>query len=132
MEYLILKEKQNDQKVALIENYISLKECQETILKKTPNLFSRNWDNNAFLEVRLGVGDVSLFGDIKHEKEEYKEVDDKLIDMADKLGVEIPTIRAMLQIVSAIMGRDYKAEKARTMDTLGLGEYTIEELCEIL
>lgn len=54
------------------------------------------------------------------------------IDMADKLGVEIPTIRAMLQIVSAIMGRDYKAEKARTMDTLGLGEYTIGELCEIL
>lgn len=54
------------------------------------------------------------------------------IDMADKLGVEIPTIRAMLQIVSAIMGRDYKAEKARIMDTLGLGEYTIEELCENL
>lgn len=52
--------------------------------------------------------------------------------MADKLGVEIPIIRAMLQIVSAIMGRDYKAEKARTMDTLGLGEYTIEELCENL
>ena len=54
------------------------------------------------------------------------------IDMADKLGIEIPTIRAMLQIVSAIMGRDYKAEKARTMDSLGLGDYTIEELCEIL
>ena len=33
---------------------------------------------------------------------------------------EIPTIRAMLQIVSAIMGRDYKAEKARTLETLGL------------
>ena len=82
---MILKQKQNDQKVALIENYISLKECQETILKKTPNLFSRNWDNNAFLEVRLGVGDVSLFGDIVHEKQEYKEVDDKLLDMADKL-----------------------------------------------
>ena len=81
----ILKEKQNDQKVALIENYISLKECQETVLKRTPNLFSRNWDNNAFLEVRLGVGDVPLFGKINHEKEEYKEVDDKLLDMADKL-----------------------------------------------
>ena len=81
----ILKEKQNDQKVALIENYISLKECQETILKKTPNLFSRNWDNNAFLEIRLGVGDVALFGEIIHEKQEYKEVDDKLLDMADKL-----------------------------------------------
>ena len=41
-------------------------------------------------------------------------------DMADKLGLEVPNMRAMLQIVSAIMGRNYKAEKARTLDTLGL------------
>ena len=54
------------------------------------------------------------------------------IDIADKIGIEIPTIRAMLQIVSAIMGRDYKAEKARTMDSLGLGDYSIEELCSII
>jgi hydroxymethylpyrimidine pyrophosphatase-like HAD family hydrolase len=45
---------------------------------------------------------------------------------------EIPTIRAMLQIVSAIMGRDYKAEKARTLDTLGLAEYPLEQLLQIL
>ena len=54
------------------------------------------------------------------------------IDIADKIGMEIPTIRAMLQIVSAIMGRDYKAEEARTMDSLGLGDYSIEELCSII
>lgn len=54
------------------------------------------------------------------------------LDMADRLGLEVPTMRAMLQIVSAIMGRDYRAEKARTMDTLGLGGYSMEELCKIL
>ena len=54
------------------------------------------------------------------------------IDLADRLGLEIPNIRAMLQIVSSIMGRDYKAEKARTLDTLGLGGYTMEKLLEIL
>ena len=54
------------------------------------------------------------------------------IDLADRLGLEVPTIRAMLQIVSAIMGRDYKAEKARTLDTLGLGNYTIEQLLKVL
>ncbi|MBR2377221.1 MAG: NAD/NADP octopine/nopaline dehydrogenase family protein [Clostridia bacterium] len=54
------------------------------------------------------------------------------VDLADRLGVEIPTIKAMLQIVSAIMGRDYKAEKARTLDTLGLADYSIKELLEIL
>ena len=53
-------------------------------------------------------------------------------DMADKLGLAVPNMRAMLQIVSAIMGRDYKAEKARTFDTLGLEGYTMEQLLEIL
>jgi len=38
----------------------------------------------------------------------------------------------MLQIVSSIMGRDYKAEKARTLDTLGLADYPIRQLLEML
>ena len=54
------------------------------------------------------------------------------VDLADRLGLEVPTIRAMLQIVSAIMGRDYKAEKARTLDTLGLANYPLEQLVQIL
>ena len=54
------------------------------------------------------------------------------VDLADRLGLEVPNIRAMLQIVSAIMGRNYKAEKARTLDTLGLAGYSTEELLQIL
>jgi len=53
-------------------------------------------------------------------------------DMADKLGLDVPNMRAMLQIVSSIMGRDYKAEKARTLDTLGLDGYSMEELIKML
>ena len=54
------------------------------------------------------------------------------VDLADRLGLEIPNVRAMLRIVSSIMGRDYKAEKARTLDTLGLSGYSMEELLNIL
>ena len=54
------------------------------------------------------------------------------VDLADRLGLEIPNIRAMLQIVSSIMGRDYKAEKARTLDTLGLAGYSMQELIRML
>ena len=54
------------------------------------------------------------------------------VDLADRLGLELPNVRAMLQIVSSIMGRDYKAEKARTLETLGLAGYTMEELLRIL
>ncbi len=51
------------------------------------------------------------------------------LDMADRLGLEVLTMRAMLQIVSAIMCRDYKAEKARAFETLGLDKMSVEELC---
>ena len=54
------------------------------------------------------------------------------LDLADRLGLELPNVRAMLQIVSSIMGRDYRAEKARTLDTLGLSGYSIQELLRIL
>lgn len=54
------------------------------------------------------------------------------VDLADRLGLEVPNIRAMLQIVSSIMCRDYKAEKARTLDTLGLDGYSMDELLKIL
>ena len=54
------------------------------------------------------------------------------LDLAERIGHQMPTTAAMLQIVSAIMGRDYKAEKARTLDTLGLGGYSMQELCRIL
>ena len=53
-------------------------------------------------------------------------------DLAERLGVDVPNMRAMLQIVSSIMCRDYKAEKARTFETLGLGDYSMEELMKIL
>ena len=53
-------------------------------------------------------------------------------DMAAQLGVPVPNMNAMIQIVSSIMGRDYRAEKARTLDTLGLDGYTLQELVKIL
>ena len=54
------------------------------------------------------------------------------LDLADKLGLEVPNMRAMLQIVSYIMGRDYTAEKARNLDKLGMDGYSIQDLCKIL
>lgn len=54
------------------------------------------------------------------------------LELADKLGLEVPNMRAILQIVSSIMKRDYKGEKDRTLDTPGLGGYSVQELCAIL
>ncbi len=49
-------------------------------------------------------------------------------DLGRRLGVTTPTIDAVIQIASVVMGRDYRAEAARTLDTLGLGGYDADAL----
>lgn len=53
-------------------------------------------------------------------------------DLANQIGVETPVMDAVLKLVSVIMDRDYKAEKARTMEGIGLAKYSLEEIKEIL
>ena len=50
------------------------------------------------------------------------------IELAERVGVEVPLMKAMVRIVSTLMGRDYAAEAPRTLENLGLGDYGIEEL----
>lgn len=53
-------------------------------------------------------------------------------DLAAQIGVETPAMDAVLKLVSIIMNRDYKSEKARTMEKLGLSDYSLEELKALL
>jgi opine dehydrogenase len=52
--------------------------------------------------------------------------------LGEQIGVETPNITAVIQLASTIMGRDYLAEAPRTMKTLGLSEYSVDELKRIL
>jgi opine dehydrogenase len=51
-----------------------------------------------------------------------------LIDLAKQIGVKTPAMESVLEIVSILMDRDYAAEKARTMMTLGLDHMNLEDL----
>ncbi len=51
-----------------------------------------------------------------------------LTDLAAQISVETPAMDAVLKLVSIIMDRDYKAEKARTMKGLKLSNYSLEEI----
>ena len=53
-------------------------------------------------------------------------------ELGKQIGVETPVIDSVVEIVSVVMKKDYRSEKKRTMKTLGLGEYTLDELNEIL
>jgi opine dehydrogenase len=49
-------------------------------------------------------------------------------DLARALHVPTPTMDAVVHIASVILGRDFVAEGARTMATMGLADLTREEL----
>lgn len=53
------------------------------------------------------------------------------LSLAEKIGIELPMVKAMVKIVSVIMGRDYIAESPRTLEKIGLGGYTKEDLLKL-
>ena len=53
-------------------------------------------------------------------------------DLAKQIGVETPTMDSIIQISSIVMARDYRKEGARTMKTIGLDGYNLDELKKIL
>jgi opine dehydrogenase len=55
-----------------------------------------------------------------------------LTDLGRYAGVDTPCMDALVKLISLAMGRDYKSEKARTMEGLGLSQYSLDELKKIL
>jgi opine dehydrogenase len=51
-----------------------------------------------------------------------------LIDLARHLSVPTPTMDAVIRIASIVTGKDFAAERARTMDNMGLSGLTREQL----
>jgi opine dehydrogenase len=48
--------------------------------------------------------------------------------LARQIGVETPTMDAVIQMASVLMARDYASEAPRTPDALGIGGLSTEEL----
>lgn len=51
--------------------------------------------------------------------------------LARQVGVETPTIDAIVQVTSVLMARDYASEAPRTPDALGIGDLSAEELGDL-
>lgn len=54
-----------------------------------------------------------------------------LSDLGNRIGTPTPTIDALIQVTSVVLARDLRAERARTLDTLGLGERSRDELAQL-
>lgn len=81
----ILEEEVKTQKMAYVVNNISLSDCKKVIESRSPELFNRDYDSDDFLNVRLGIGDVELKGNISYTKPDYIADKDILLDEVDRL-----------------------------------------------
>lgn len=52
--------------------------------------------------------------------------------LGEQIGVKTPNIAAVIQLASTLMERDYLSEAPRTMETLGLSNYSVDELGQLL
>jgi opine dehydrogenase len=52
-------------------------------------------------------------------------------ELGGQVGAKTQNIAAVIQVASTLMGRDYSAEAPRTMETLGLSKYSVDELGQL-
>ena len=95
-----LAEKVKSQKMAYVVNNIDLIACKKVIEQRTPELFNRDFDNDDFLTVRLGIGDIEAKGTIDYSRPDYTELKDSLLNDIDKVIEKNKYIREVPFIVS--------------------------------
>lgn len=83
-----IEEIRNDEKSSLEEIYISTEAERENFRSFSPDLFDRTKDDEDFLVVRLGLGDVEAKRVIDYKKQEKLEVEDDLQEKPQQLSEE--------------------------------------------
>ena len=82
----IIDEAMYNQREILLENNLSTEKCQKLILDKDKKLWERKLEDEDFLTVRLGIGDVPLEIDIRYPEERFMMEDDNLIDILNSVA----------------------------------------------
>ena len=119
-EYLNSKERtikkiMEKQRNTLFENYVSAEECTSIILEKKPRLWERKIEDEDFLSIRLGIGDVPLKIDIQCPDEQFRMEDDNLLELVHQISSNSKTLKAVPIVtslvernISAIISNDYE------------------------
>jgi len=116
-KYIKDKEKEIDmimkrQTQILHENYITSKDCESIILTKNRQLWERKIEQNDFLTVRLGLGDLPVELDIRYPEEHFTMEEDNLKDILNtlvnksKILKDVPiTVSLTQKYILAIVGK---------------------------
>ena len=69
-----------EQEVILRENFVPIEECEQRIVEKRRNLWERSPEQNDFLRIRVGTGDVPFEGEINFQAKKFTLDEDNLQD----------------------------------------------------
>ena len=84
----LIKSEMEKEKQALLENNITLDECSKIILNRKRNLWEREIDQEDFLNLRIGMGNVSFAGTVSYPEKKFSVEDDELQELVFSLGQE--------------------------------------------
>ena len=76
------------QSQTLKDKYITLDECANIILRKKANLWQRSISQKDFLSLRLGIGNMPIYADIKYSKQDFTLEDDELREEIERIVEE--------------------------------------------
>lgn len=101
------------QRKILFDNYVSAEECNNIILTRNSRLWERKIEDDDFMNIRLGIGDLPLQIDVQYPGEQFTMEDDNLIDLVKTIGEESKilkdapiTISLCKKNVSALVATD--------------------------
>ena len=75
-----------NQREILLENNLSTEKCQSLILEHDKKLWERKIEDEDFLNIRLGIGDVPLEINIRYPEERFMMEDDNLIEILNSVA----------------------------------------------
>ena len=93
------------QRQILIDNYVPLSVTQDIIYNKKRNLWEREIEQADFLDLRLGMGNTELKGNISFPEEHFSLDDDNLLKEVYKLGSESRTLENVPISLSFVTNR---------------------------
>ena len=117
-EYIEEKKKEiqlivNKQTQTLKNKYIDLNECYNIIYRKRKNLWERGINQNDFLTLRLGIGNMPIVADIRYSKEKFVLEEDALKQLVypvvneNNMLIDVPlTFSLTEKYITSIIGKD--------------------------
>ena len=93
------------QRQILIDNYVPLNVTKDIIYNKKRNLWEREIEQNDFLDLRLGMGNAELQGNLSFPEEHFSLQDDNLLKEVYKLGAESHTLESVPISLSFVRNR---------------------------